>query len=66
MIFRYVVEYIIVMSVILCLYYFNGIDLMLLHTGFLIVLLIYSDVIHTRVCALEEMCKRIRKPNVKK
>lgn len=62
-----VVEYIIVMSVILCLHYFKWIDLMAVHTGFLIVILMYSGAIHERVCALEEMSERTRtrEPNVK-
>lgn len=62
----YVVEFIIVMSAILCLHYFNWIDLMAVQTGFLIVMLMYSDAIHTRLCALEEISKHTRKPNVRK
>ena len=57
------------MSVVLCLHYFKWIDLMVVHTGFLIVISMHSDAIHERVCALEEMSERtrtrIRKPNVK-
>jgi hypothetical protein len=63
---EYVVEFIIVMSVILCLHYFNWINLMVVHTGFLVAILMCCDAIHERVCALEEISKRTRKPNVKK
>jgi uncharacterized membrane protein len=57
-----VVEWIIVMSVILCLHHFNWIDLMVVYTGFLIAILMRSDAIHERVCALEEISERTRKP----
>lgn len=63
-----VTGFIIIMSVILCLHYFNWIDLIVVHTGFLVVIVIHSVATYTKVCALEEVNRRkhTRKLNAKK